>query len=316
MDESTLWPAADLPLSESEHAELLQLLKPTFAGQLVLNQLPVELNSELSRLFLPLAAWLNQQRPANGPLLVGLNGSQGSGKSTLCNLLKWILEAAFSCRTCIVSIDDLYLPKRERQQLAQNIHPLLTTRGVPGTHDVPLGMELFTRLKNNPAEGTIEMPRFSKATDDRLPANEWESINGEIDLILFEGWCVGATPQTEEELRQPINRLETKEDGAGLWRRYVNKQLDGPYRQLFSQLDLLMMLKIPDWEMVYHWRKRQEQQLAAKDSGVGVMGEVALHRFIMHYERLTKHQLQELPQRADLTLSLNPQQRVTSLKLR
>lgn len=308
-----LWPDFDSLFSKAEQAELL---RPAFAGQLVLNQLPVQLNSELDRLYLPLAAWLNQRRQSAVPLLVGVNGSQGSGKTTLCRLLKWILESAFDCRTCILSIDDLYLPRAVRQQLATQVHPLLATRGVPGTHDVPLGLEVFDRLRQAGIAEIIDIPRFNKASDDRLPAQEWEQIAGPLDLILFEGWCVGATPQADADLVAPLNRLEEKEDPDCRWRTYVNEQLKVPYRQLFGQLDLLLMLKIPDWEMVYHWRKRQEAQLAARHSGTGVMGDVALRRFIQHYERLTRHQLAELPQMADLVMELNREQRVTEICLR
>lgn len=316
MHATDLWPSSAIPLTPAEATELLDFLQPLFGGELALSQLPAELSTELPRLYLPLAAWLNQQRTSGTPLLVGLNGSQGSGKSTLCNLLKWILEAAFDCRTCIISIDDLYLPKAARQLLAEDVHPLLATRGVPGTHDIPLALQLLNRLKHTQADEEIDTPRFSKAADDRLPATDWDYVVAPVDLILFEGWCVGATPQSEAELQEPINGLEEREDADCSWRRYVNGQLAGPYHELFSLIDLQLMLKIPDWQMVYYWRKRQEEQLAAKQSGAGVMGEVALQHFIMHYERLTKHQLKTLPQTADLVMNLNQQQRVTLINLR
>lgn len=316
MQETELWPASSLPLHPAETTELLDFLQPLFGSQLALSQLPGELSAELPRLYLPLAAWLNQKRHAKGPLLVGLNGSQGSGKTSLCNLLKWVLEAAFDCHTCIISIDDLYLTKADRKKLGEKVHPLLATRGVPGTHDIPLGLELLQQLKQPTAGEEVAIPRFSKADDDRLPTEDWDLITTPVDLILFEGWCVGATPQSAAELEQPLNLLEEKEDTAGSWRHYVNQQLAGPYRDLFSLIDLQLMLQIPDWQMVYHWRKRQEQQLAAKQSGSGVMGEIALQRFIMHYERLTKHQLQTLPESADLVMKLNQQQRVTSISIR
>ncbi len=311
---SDLWPEDSYPLKKTEQDKLLDILEPVFAGQLALAQLPTELAGELPRLYLPLAAWLNQQRPAQGPLVVGINGSQGSGKSTLCQLLKYLLEAGFDCRTCVISIDDLYLSKAAREQLASEVHPLLATRGVPGTHDIPLALSLFDQLKTAQNDDRSRIPRFNKATDDRWAKEDWEELVGPVELILFEGWCVGAAPQNSEQLQTPLNSLEAKEDPDGRWRRYVNAQLEGPYRQLFGQLDRLLMLKIPDWEMVYHWRKRQEQQLAAKSSGAGIMGETELRRFIMHYERLTRHQLKTLPQAADLCLHLNPQQQVTAIQ--
>jgi len=313
--QSDLWPAKAFPLNDALETELLDFLQPVFGGELSLNRLPVELSAELPRLYLPLAAWLNQQRQQGKPLLVGLNGSQGSGKSTLCNLLKWILEAAFECTTCIISIDDLYLTKAARQQLGQDVHPLLATRGVPGTHDIPLGLKLLKNLKSGDEPQEIEIPRFNKAIDDRLPEDAWDGLTTPVDLILFEGWCVGATPQSDADLDIPINDLEEKEDPDGRWRSYVNDQLKGPYKELFSLIDLQLMLKIPDWQMVYHWRKKQEQQLAAKHSGSGLMGEAALQRFIMHYERLTKHQLAALPEKADLVMQLNQHQRVTAINL-
>jgi len=311
-----LWPTGAKIQSDAEERELLDFLQPLFGGQLALSGLPTALTEELPRLYLPLAAWLDKKRTAGHPLLVALNGSQGSGKSTLCNLLKWILEAAFDCHACIISIDDLYLGKAARQRLSESVHPLLATRGVPGTHDIPLGLELLKRLKSQTEHAKVEIPRFSKADDDRLPETDWDFVTTPVDMILFEGWCVGATPQAEAELQKPINQMEEKEDSHGRWRRYVNDQLAGPYRELFSLIDLQLMLKIPDWQMVYLWRRKQEQQLAAKQSGEGVMGEIALQRFIMHYERLTKHQLETLPETADLVMSLNEKQRVSSIQLR
>lgn len=315
MSLSVLWPASILPLSALDFTARLKQLQAPFAELLTRKQLPTHLNAELSRLYLPLAAWLNQQRPTEEPLVIGINGAQGSGKSTLCDLLQWILATAFNCRSVVLSIDDLYLPKTARRQLAEQVHPLLATRGVPGTHDTALGLELLKKLRTRPPSIGITIPRFNKATDDRLPQQQWDQLTAPVDLILFEGWCVGARPQTEAELIRPLNQLEASEDVDGRWRSYVNQQLAGSYRQLFAQLDLLLMLKIPDWDRVYHWRTRQEQQLAARGQGAGVMDDRALRRFIQHYERLTRHQLTTLPQTADLVLQLNREQRVTGLKL-
>jgi D-glycerate 3-kinase len=313
---SVIWPEAHRPLPAAELDALQKRIAPDFARLLQELQLPEHLQPLLQELYLPLSAWLAGQCPAERPLAVGLNGAQGSGKSTLCRLLAYVLDAGFGLKSCVLSIDDLYLTRAERRQLANDIHPLLATRGVPGTHDVALGQQLFDRLRAATATSATALPRFDKARDDRLAEPEWPGFRGRPDLILFEGWCVGATPQPPRDLRQPVNVLEEQEDAAGRWRQYVNRQLSGAYRELFARLDLLLMLQIPDWSLVYRWRRRQERQLiAGNPDAPRTMDDRALRRFIMHYERLTRHQLQELPKRADLLLQLNPAQQIDRIRL-
>jgi D-glycerate 3-kinase len=300
-------------LSDVEIDKQVERLAPDFLKFLSDRQLPAGLIRELARLYLPLASWLASQSLQALPLIVGVNGAQGSGKSTLCMLLVWLLDHGFGLSCCVVSIDDLYLTRTQRQGLAREIHPLLATRGVPGTHDVELGLRLFETLKCAVADSRTPIPRFDKACDERAPESAWDEFQGRPDLILFEGWCVGAVAQPEALLTAPVNALEANEDGSGVWRSYVNRQLGHEYRALFEQIDLLSMLKIPNWEMVYRWRSNQERQLAASRNGEGIMGSVDLQRFIMHYERLTRYQLEEMPGRADLVLELNRKQEVTQV---
>lgn len=305
-----VWPELEFQLSAPQLATRAAALAPAFRELLAARDLPPDLNAELPRLYLPLAAWLAQQVRGDGPLLVGINGAQGSGKSTLCTLLAELLEHGLGLRCCVVSIDDLYLTRDERRSLAQQVHPLLATRGVPGTHDVDLGLQLFSQLRNAAADSCTPLPRFDKAADERAPQSSRDHFHGRPDLILFEGWCVGAVAQADAELARPLNSLEEDEDPDGVWRGFVNQRLKEEYPPLFAELDLLLMLKIPRWELVARWRGRQEQQLAALRHGSGVMDEAGLRRFIMHYERLTRYQLAEMPRRADLVLRLDEAQRV------
>lgn len=308
------WPELELHLSAHQLATRPAALAPAFRELLTARNLPPDLAAELPRLYLPLAAWLAQRVGWAGPLLVGINGAQGSGKSTLCALLAELLAQGFGLRCCVLSIDDLYLTREKRRRLSQQIHPLLATRGVPGTHDVGLGLQLFERLRSAAADSCTPLPRFDKATDERVSEPSFDNFRGRPDLILFEGWCVGAVAQERSDLIEAVNLLEETEDLDGVWRNYVNQCLKEDYPQLFEQLDLLLMLKIPCWEMVGRWRGRQEAQLAATRRGSGVMDEAGLRRFIMHYERLTRYQLSEMPQRADLVLELNDAQRVLRVK--
>ena len=238
------------------------------------------------------------QRQSPKPLVVGLCGAQGSGKSTVSAALAARFERALT-----FSIDDLYLGRAARANLARQIHPLLATRGVPATHDPMLGVEVLNALeRGQPAAA----PRFDKAYDDRAPYESWPIVEAGCELVIFEGWCVGARPQTPEDLVEPVNRLEAEEDRDGRWRRHVNDALGSAYQQLFACIDMLALLAAPNWETVLGWRIQQEHELrAAIPEGTGVMDDEEVERFVSHFERLTRHILAEMPERADLVLYLN-----------
>jgi D-glycerate 3-kinase len=140
--------------------------------------------------------------------------------------------------------------------------------------------------------------------------NEWESPVTPVRVVLLEGWCVGAKPESLEALEQPINTLEREEDPQGIWRRYVNDALAGPYRALFDPLRPLALLRAPSFDVVYRWRLEQERKLrerVAREGGDAsrVMDDAGVARFISHYERVTRHILAEMPQRADCVLPLD-----------
>jgi D-glycerate 3-kinase len=236
-------------------------------------------------------------------LVFGLCGAQGSGKSTLASGLAARFGSA-GLQTAILSIDDLYKTKVDREALAREVHPLLRTRGVPGTHDIGLGLRALEQLDQDlPAE----LPRFDKSRDDREPPERWAQAASGVELLLLEGWCVGAVPQETADLADPVNALERDEDRDGGWRRYVNAALAGDYQRLFARLDGLALLAAPGFEVVEAWRQEQEQGLRrqAGADAPGVMSDTQIARFIAHYERLTRHILREMPARADLVIELN-----------
>jgi D-glycerate 3-kinase len=304
LDDSGLtWPAG--LLDPASFTQQWTLIRPAFLAALHHHRIPAARAEDLARVYLPLAAWVAAQKQ-DGPLIVGINGAQGSGKSTLCDFLRLILELCHGQRVAVLSIDDLYLTRAERQTLAREVQPLLMTRGVPGTHDVELGLATLQRLRTTTGTDLTPLPAFDKAADDRRPTADWPVFSGRPDILLFEGWCVGSSLQAEAALREPVNALERDEDADGRWRHFVNRQLATDYRRLFAELDRLIFLRVPDMDRVLEWRTLQEQKLAATAATGGhIMDAAAIHRFVMHYERLTRHNLAELPARADVTLSLN-----------
>ncbi|MEK7454818.1 MAG: kinase [Pseudomonadota bacterium] len=248
----------------------------------------------------------------DGLAVLGLCGAQGSGKSTLAQALQARMGAR-GVASAILSIDDLYLTKAERETLAQSVHPLLRTRGVPGTHDVALGLRVLDALA---AGRAVRLPRFDKAVDDRLPEGAWPEAAAGLRLLILEGWCVGAWAQAAGGLDVPVNALERDEDGDGRWRRFVNVALAGDYQALFGRIDALALLAAPGFEVVQGWRTQQEAELRAAGGGSAVMNDAEVARFIQHYERLTRHILDEMPARADLVVALDAERGVTAVRSR
>ncbi|WP_447728132.1 kinase [Sphingomonas koreensis] len=247
------------------------------------------------------AGWLDT---GPRPLILGICGSQGSGKSTLA---RGLVER-LGVRAATLSLDDLYLGRAARAELARDTHPLLATRGVPLTHDVALGCAILDAVK---AGQPARLPRFDKASDEPLPAAQWEAAGAPLDLLVFEGWCVGAAAQPDADLVEPVNDLERTEDPDGIWRRAVNTALAGPYQALFGRIDRLVLLAAPGFEVVRGWRSQQEAELRTVLAADGrdpalAMTDAQVARFIQHYERITRAILAEMPGRADLTLQLDP----------
>ena len=242
------------------------------------------------------------------PLVVGLTGPQGSGKSTIAAALPALLKAR-GLKAAVLGLDDLYLPKSDRLRLAAEVHPLLATRGVPGTHDIALGLDVLENLKQG---APTPIPSFDKAADDRRPASAWSTVPGLVDVIVFEGWCVGARPQPPADLFRPVNDLERDRDPDGRWRRYANAALAGGYQRLFSPIGLQILLLAPSFEVVLGWRLQQEHALRER-TGAG-QSDAQIAVFIQHYERLTRHIAAEMPPRADAVVRLGEGREVLEIR--
>jgi D-glycerate 3-kinase len=281
--------------------------------------LPAAYRAAVDSIHRPAADRIARRRRELGRTIVaGLCGSQGSGKSTMAAFLKVLLEAQ-GLKVAVLSLDDLYLTLPERERLSTEVHPLLRTRGVPGTHDTALGLRLFDALGGKPA--AVPLPRFDKSEDTRAGEAGWPCVMAPVDVILFEGWCVGAVAQSDAALAEPVNALERDEDAGGAWRRHVNERLKTDYAALFGRIDILAMLQAPGFDVVYGWRSLQEKKLADAvtrqgTAGRKVMGPAEIARFLMFYQRLTEHVLREMPARADIVMPLDGNHRILGVEIR
>ena len=273
--------------------------------------------SQLNNFYLPISKMINETYlKKKNSQLIGLSGGQGSGKSTISNILKIILKENYNLETVIFSIDDFYKTLKEREIMSKNISPLFLTRGVPGTHDTKMILNCIKRLRKNKFK-KIKIPKFDKAQDNRVPKKYWLKVNKKPHIIIFEGWCVGVKEQKNKDLLIPINELEKHYDKKRIWRNKVNKELKQNYKKIFKQIDKIIFLKVPSFKHVFKWRLLQEKKLRVTfkgKKGKKTMTDIQIKKFIMFYERLTKHMLKTLVYKADSVIKIDNKHRLKSIK--
>ncbi len=308
------WPPGTSSQEQADCQAVLEKNQPAVSAFITAEKLPGQYGDVLENQLLPLAAWLRELRVGSLQTpVIGITGAQGSGKTTLSSALSLVL-GFFGLRCCTLSIDDFYLSKSERQQLAHSVHPLLVTRGVPGTHDIAQLDRVIDGLVNATEQSKIVYPRFNKAVDDRYPESQQNEFVGQPDLILLEGWCVGALAESPECLNSPANSLESSEDTTGVWRRYVNDKLAGDYGAVFKKIDCQLFLAVANMEVVFKQRALQEQKLRESQGAEAYQSALSnngqLRRFIMHYQRITQGLLRDMPETADFCFSIGDQHQI------
>jgi len=267
---------------------------------------------------IPVSFWIAKKVDKKQPLIIGLAGGQGSGKTTISSILTLILQKYFKLNVFKVSIDDFYKTRKDRRLLANNKHPLLMTRGVPGTHDIDLMLSFFKKIKSKNFK-SLKVPTFNKAIDDRYPKNLWHKIESKPDIIIFEGWCVGARAQTANQLKKSINSLEKVQDHSTKWRTHVNNQLKTKYKLLFNQLDGLLYLKAKNFNLLKEWRLKQERKLwiQAKDKkNLKIMSSVDVISFMQTYQRITQQMFKDALKSSSIIMNLNINHEIEKIKFK
>ncbi|KAK5998371.1 putative kinase mug58 [Cladobotryum mycophilum] len=194
------------------------------------------------------------------PFIVGLNGLQGVGKTTLVALLTAALESR-DIPTLVCSIDDFYLTHDDQVALARDNpdNALWQHRGEPGTHDIPLAKSFFTSLLTNSNSNSSSSPSPTSSSPLLLPQYDKAAFSGQV--IILEGWCVGFRPLAP-------SRLQAKHQAPSRTLRnhrlehllLVNEKL-GEYDALTDLFDAFIHIDSEDVEYVYDWRLEQEEHL-------------------------------------------------------
>ncbi len=303
-----------MDISKQRYKKLKEKYLKFLKSQEVLSEPFRDKLGQLNNFYLPICRKINKKYfKSRNTKIIALTGGQGSGKSTISNIIKIILKEGFNLTTVIFSIDDFYKTLKERKKMSKKINTLFLTRGVPGTHDEKLLLDCLKNLKSQKFK-KIVIPKFDKSMDDRLPKKKWQQIKKKPKIVIFEGWCVGAKPQKKKDLLFPINTLEKDKDKNGKWRKYVNYKLNTSYKKIFKLIDTTIFLKVPSFRHVYEWRLLQEQKLRIVSKGKKTMNSKQIRNFIMFYERITKHMLKDLSKKAEFVIKIDDKHTLTSIQ--
>ena len=262
----------------------------------------------------PLCFWINKKAVKKRPYFVGLAGGQGTGKTTISSLIRIILIKYFKLNVFRISIDDFYKTRKERISLSKKVHPMLLTRGVPGTHDINMILSFFKKVKSKKFK-RLKLPTFNKAVDDRFSKKKWYDLKKRPDVIIFEGWCVGAKSENNITLKKTINSMEKAKDQKHIWRKHVNDQLKSKYKTLYSQLNCLIYLRAKNFSLLQKWRLKQERKLWIKSkikSNLKIMSRGDVINFMQTYQRITQNMFKYMPKYASIIFNLNSNHQIKS----
>lgn len=252
----------------------------------------------LARLVRELSEKILVRLEARKPLLVTFSGAQGCGKTTVCEKLRHVLEDQ-GFRTRVLALDDFYLTKNDRKTLADKIHPLCSVRGVPGTHDLKYLKKVIRSLLHANENSKVRMPSFSKAADDRRNSLEFIFHNGCVDVILLEGWCVGARSSFVQSL--PENDWEIAKDPFATWKVWT-KNAAIQYETIWRATDFSVLLLQSDFERTVDDRWRQEKELLKASGSRQFQSRREVLEFCNHYRSWTVGMCDHFPKTADLVV--------------
>ena len=268
----------------------------------------------LKSYLIPLCFWIFSRTKKKKPLIIGVSGGQGTGKTTITSIVSLILRKYFKLNVFKISIDDFYKTRNERRILSLTKHPLLLTRGVPGTHDHNMILNFFKKVKSKNFK-SFQLPKFDKSTDERFTKKMWYKIKSRPDVVIFEGWCVGAKAQNSSKMKKPINSLEKAKDPNLIWRKYVNTQLKTNYKKLFNHLDEIVYLKSSSFKLLQEWRIKQEKKLrlnSKRKNNLKIMSKGDVINFMQTYQRITQNMFKDAPKYASIIFKLDSKHQINS----
>ena len=261
---------------------------------------------EIIRTILPIYDFLDNSKTK----MFLISGSQGIGKTTILKVIRKNFYTYFGKRILALSLDDFYYTKEIRKKLSKKIHPLMLTRGVPGTHDIKKILNIIEKFRDS--KYPIKIPIFDKLKDSRI--NKKRIIYKKADILILEGWCCGTTKINSRYLLNNINHLEEKLDKKFIWRNYYNNKLKYEYKKLFDQFHGLIYFRTSTFSNVFKWRMKQEMKMINNNNKIG-MNKSEIGFFIQHYEKITKWMMKSLPKKANITLIIDKNQKIKKINL-
>jgi D-glycerate 3-kinase len=235
-----------------EFFKIYDTFKTKFVGLYGMNN--KKLIEDLYFIYIPLSRYIyNKSYSSVNPIIIGIQGHQGTGKTTFCQILNFLLKDLYELNSNSLSVDDIYLTHEELKKLFQ-LENSYKYRGPPGTHDLTLGKKTLDNVKN--CNINYEIPRYDKSLNQGLGDRSKNGIfiNKLLDVLIFEGWFLGVDPVDEKELEAFSNNSEDLK-----FQKIINKELNN-YIPLWNDVDEWIILKPFKYEFSKIWRTLAEDK--------------------------------------------------------
>ena len=258
--------------------------------------------------YLPLITYirnyLNQEKK---PLIIGISGLPGSGKSTASKNLEEISKL-MNISLKVISLDDFYLPSPQLDHSMKG-NPWNVPRGLPGSHSIS---EISNTINTFLNKGILSAPQFDKSLRDGLgDRSGW--IETRANVLILEGWFLGCKPfdvdnselfNLEENLNPALNKKEID------YRYLVQKSLEN-YLPIWDNLLRIWHLKADSFNNTVNWKSEQEQNLRTK-KGSSLQGDQLTSFVRMIKASIPQRSLQNID--SDVILKINKDRKIISVE--
>lgn len=258
---------------------------------------------------------LEDLEQADRPLVVAISGPPSSGKRLLSDFL--IQRFAELDMTAVeMALNDFSFDARARAEMAEREHPLFAQRGFPGTYDCLAMKNVLAELCAVDNFSPVSIPRFDKVKDKRFPRSDWSIVEEQPKVVILTGWCLGAVPESIEDLSVCLNAVERELDPEGVFRKLVKERISEEQQPLQKLIDRWVLFEAPNTGVVLEWLLADEAERREQGKPRANRTDSEIHDYVGLIERTLRDVKLSIAYHADFVFELKRDRSILSFSHR